>query len=341
MRTLYKNVILAVNHSGRVEHIKIKHIERKMIRLTIYIIVLSLTVSCSNNGKSAESYIPEAPDYSDARLWYTDDAAESTDVDIFYVTPTCIFDWKNEESGQISHHYDLYQEVMKENFDYSLGLAQDIFAEQCDFYSPYYRQISLESWLEEESVIEQRFSIAMNDIEEAFKYYMKHYNNGNDFILAGYSQGAKAVIELVKGLDESQLSKMVAAYAIGYRITDKDLENSNIKLAENENDIGVVVCYNSVKSIEDMWNVVSAGNKACINPLNWRTDSAKAMLGDSISVYVESENKVLIVSGYDGGGVHIPILNGVISDGNYHLSELTLFHEQLRDNVKSRILNSF
>ena len=302
----------------------------------ISLILLTLfVVSCDNSTSESSYFIPKAPLYDDKSLWYTDDNGDS--IDVFYITPTCIFDWKEESSAKPCHHYDVYGGVMKENFDYSLQLANDIFGEECNFYSPYYRQISLESWTVGEDTINERFATAMHDVEKAFDYYMKHFNEGKKFVLAGYSQGAKAVVELIKGLDKETLSKMKAAYAIGYRITDDDLRNSNVKIAEGETDRGVIISYNSVQSAADAWKAVSMDTRACINPVNWKTDATPADINDSVSVSIDTINKLLLVSGYDGGGIEIPALKGVISNGNYHLSELTLYKENLKENVRKRI----
>ena len=177
----------------------------------------------------------------------------------------------------------------------------------------------------------------MQDVDRAFNYYMQHFNNGKKFVLAGYSQGAKAVVELVKRLDRQAVSKMKAAYVIGYRITDEDLKNANVKIAEGETDKGVIISYNSVKTAADAWDAVSRGTRACINPVNWKTDATPAQLSSSITVTADTTNKLLLVNGYDGGGMEIPTLKGVITSGNYHLSELTLYKECLKKNVRTRI----
>ena len=61
---------------------------------------------------------------------------------------------------------------------------------------------------------------------DAFHYYMDHDNQGKPFILAGHSQGAKAVIELLKREMTPDISrKLIATYAIGYTVTSEELAN--------------------------------------------------------------------------------------------------------------------
>lgn len=71
--------------------------------------------------------------------------------------------------------------------------------------------------------MEKRYANARKDVVSAFRYYMENDNQGRPFILAGHSQGAKAIVELIKHtLTAEQLDRMVAAYAFGFSIsTDK------------------------------------------------------------------------------------------------------------------------
>ena len=307
-----------------------------MKRLLSLFMLTVLLVACHSHSKeNQETYIPEAPNYQDSTLWYSHDKGE--EVDVFYITPTCIFDWTDKDSGLLSHYYDVNGEVMKENFDYSLNLADEIFAQECNFYAPYYRQISLDSWLLDEDEIESRFALAMKDVREAFSFYLKTQNDGKPFILAGYSQGAKAVIELVKSMKAEDVARMKAAYAIGYQLTEEDLKHPQVKPAQKADDQGVIISYNSVQTVNDIWKAVGGKSKACINPVNWCIDSTLAKLNDSIKVQIEPTRQVLVVSGYDGGGLNIPMLDGTVTLGNYHLSELTLYKECLQKNVRQRI----
>lgn len=129
---------------------------------------------------------------------------------------------------------------------------------------------------------------------------------------------------------------MKAAYVIGYKIVEEDLKNGNIHLATDECGQGVVICYNSVETVEDMWPAVSAGNMACINPVNWTTDATPAHLNDTLTVQVDTAHKLLLVNGYHNT-TRIPALDGHVSHNNYHLSELTLYQDCLKENVTKRI----
>ena len=184
----------------------------------------ALTVSsCRTNSGGTDTFIPDAPDWSDAATWYISqpsgdnpEGATAPAADIFYILPTCVWDWTTED-GLTCRYSDYTRTDHIEAFR--------IFAQgQYGFYCPYYRQISLNVWMDGEVAVEELFPLSMEDISAAFDYYLDNYNEGRPFVLAGFSQGGKAVVELVKHLPAEAYERMVAAYAIGYRISDEEVE---------------------------------------------------------------------------------------------------------------------
>ena len=63
-------------------------------RLAFYAICLLLLAACDDNSHSATNpenhpYIPEAPDYTDAAMWYTrENHATEEGADVFYLVST-------------------------------------------------------------------------------------------------------------------------------------------------------------------------------------------------------------------------------------------------------------
>ena len=170
----------------------------------------------------------EAPDYADTEMWYKSEAEicsnqpdekSGSEADVFYILPTCVWDW-TDSLGRVCHFADVRNPEHIAAMLPSNELAYDIFGKYADFYSPYYRQITLDSWTSDE-IAEKRFPYAMEDIDRAFDYYMEHWNNGRPFILAGFSQGAKCVVELLKSLDgifqtDSGLCDRLQGDRVGY-----------------------------------------------------------------------------------------------------------------------------
>ena len=299
----------------------------------------ALTVSsCRNHSGGTDTFIPAPPDWSDAAAWYIS-APEAPAADIFYILPTCVWDWTTED-GQSCRYSDYTRTDHIEAFRPSVELAEDIFAQgQYGFYCPYYRQISLNVWMDGEAAVEELFPLSMEDVSAAFDYYLDNYNEGRPFVLAGFSQGGKAVVELVKHAPAEVLGRMVAAYAIGYRISDEEVEQyPQLHPATDSTGTGTIISYNSVASPEAACAVLSPSD-FCINPVNWTTDAVPASLNDSVTVTVETLNHLLIVDGLDPEAYFLPSLSPMFPLGNYHLQELTLYQEHLRRNTALRIGN--
>ena len=179
---------------------------------------------------------------------------------------------------------------------------KNLCGENFRFISPYYHQYTFEAFSGRTKEDTLKFLAVKEEVTkeaiEAFRYYMKHLNNGRQFVLAGFSQGAQLSIEIVKAMREEELSKMAAAYIIGYRLTAEDLSHPNIKAAEDETSRGVCISFNSVLSAEGIWPQVSGRAHTCINPLNWSTGSKSAKLefkGMKGKVSVDKRNNVLLV----------------------------------------------
>ena len=171
-----------------------------------------------------------------------------------------------------------------------------------NFYAPYYHQYTFEAIGLKMSGDSARFAQVEENVKreaiEAFRYYMKNYNGGRDFILAGFSQGAELAIEIIKSMSAEEYEKMAAAYIIGFQLTQEDLSHPNIKAAEDETSRGVCISFNSALSEKGIWEMTSGGAATCINPLNWHRDTTAAVLeynGLKGKVRVDTKNNVLMV----------------------------------------------
>lgn len=307
---------------------------RVLNKCWVAIIAVLLWACTSESGN--KYVLPKEPDYSEEVSWYKELPQADGEADIFYVAPTCIWNWTDDEGREV-YFEDIYNESQRKALLPSLELAAEIFGSGNNFYAPYYRQISLDSWMEGENTVAERFPYAMADVKNAFDYYMEHYNQGRPFVLAGFSQGAKAVVELLKGLTSDENKRLVAAYVIGYRVTEDELTAyPGIVGAQGADDTGVTVCYNSVATPEAICPVLSP-SALCINPVNWSCDEVAASLNDTVTVTVDNTWKVLLVEGLDEEKYYYKKLGDLFKLGNYHLQELTFYKKYLSDNVKLRI----
>lgn len=318
MKTTYKKSLQLLSH------------------LTGIACLLLALVSCEKDSSA-----PASPtiDYSDNRCWFENKQdATGKDVDLFYVVPTCIWDY-TDSLGQTRHHMDIFNTEQRALTDPSIQLAKSVLADSCNFFSPYYRQISMDSWITlDTALIEERFKLAYQDVADAFHYYMEHDNQGKPFILAGHSQGAKAVIELLKREMTPDISrKLIATYAIGYTVTPEELAGyPTLRPAQDSIDTGVLIGFNSVTR-PDAVSPLFRDNVVCINPVNCRTDATPATSYQGFTVAQDTTIHTLIVTGIDEEQYFIPSVAALLPKGNLHVQEFNLYNEDLRKNVLQRI----
>lgn len=298
--------------------------------------LLCLGHACAQEG---QTYVPAAPDYADTAMWYTlAEGDTSRGADVFYVVSTWEFDWKTAD-GRLCHYADpAASRTHRKRMAIEQQKAAEYMAPGNRFFAPYYRHVTLQTWatLNEDTINRRYRDVSFADVSRSFDYYLRHLNGGRPFVLAGFSQGGKSVVELVKTMPAEARDRMVAAYVMGYKVTPQDTaECRYLKAARDSADIGVTVCYNSVKDVRYIQPVVSAPCAMCINPVNWRTDSVPATLHDTVTVAVSPRHHVLVVSGYSASEYR-PIL-GFLNVGDIHGCEPWLYSESLGRNIRLRV----
>lgn len=312
---------------------------KKTIYVTL-VTVASIFFACgSNDLKSKYSqYIPESPDYCLEKMWFNvlNDTI-GNGADVFYIPSTWEFDWTTSD-GNICHYADVYNKNHTDNMSIEMKGVSEYMADGNNFYSPFYRHITLDSWASlDEEIISNRYNcVSFMDVRNAFEYFIDNFNKERPFILAGFSQGGKSVVELMKIIPSEIRNRMVAAYVLGYKVTPDDISTAPwIVPAKDSLDVGVTICYNSVSDIKYTKPIISSPNVMCINPVNWRIDSTPAVLNDTIIVTLNPEYKVLVLDGFDGS--YLPNILGILNVGDYHGIEPWVYSECLSKNIRQRI----
>lgn len=253
--------------------------------------------------------------------------------------------------------------------------AQDIYQRQatafktsCNIFAPYYRQVDATFCLN--LTTEQEWTLiryqASQDLSRALDYYFKHWNNGKPFILAGHSQGSENLLALLQDYfhqDEAHkalLKGMVAAYAIGFSVTDEYLAaNPDIPFAEWHNDTGCIVSWNTEgPANKGKHNAVVKPHVHSINPIYWVLDDtyvpASENLGSLTSVeegivepgiadaQLDLERGVVVVSTEAAKPFAIPAaMQDLFGPESYHGQDYGFFYGDLRRNAEMRIASWF
>ena len=321
--------------------------KKRLITLASVAVLFLLLVSCTQDNSYTEEK-SGTPDYADSDSWIT---AFETDlvVDVFYVYPTV----SNNESGNMDISNEDERALAKGIYE----AQASVFQGSANVYAPYYRQMSTGAKIPDDpnalATDLDEFKQGAEDVKAAFQYYMENLNQGRPFILAGHSQGTMALIELIKdefGSSEELRKNLVAAYLIGYTVTDEDLALSGLTAAEGEADTGVVITFNT-QSETSVGGPMLMDGANCINPLNWKTDGtpAEASLNQGAVFFNDSTGELLrevpeycgAVINSETGALTTAIVEeleiGPYPEGVYHRYDYAFWYRNLEENVKVRI----
>ena len=321
--------------------------KKRLITLASVAALLLLFASCAQDNSNTEEK-PGTPDYADNASWIT---AFETDlaVDVFYVYPTV----SNNESGNMDISNEEERALAKGIYE----AQASVFEGSANVYAPYYRQMSTGAKISDDpnalATDLDEFKQGAEDVKAAFQHYMENLNQGRPFILAGHSQGTMALIELIKdefGSSEELRRNLVAAYLIGYTVTDEDLALSGLTAAQGEADTGVVITFNTQSETSVGGPMLMEGAN-CINPLNWKTDGtpAEASLNQGAVFFNDSTGEFLrevpeycgAVINSETGALTTTIEEeleiGPYPEGVYHRYDYAFWYRNLEENVKVRI----
>ena len=281
-------------------------------------------------------------DYSIADNWLNLPSRDKS-VDVFYVYPTVYTADKNEPLMA-----DIDSLTMHEAASGVYAEQAAVFADAGNIYAPYYRQISTNylADLDGDGMARLLSGMPAKDVTAAFDYYLKHYNNGRRFILAGHSQGSNALEFLLSGYmaeHPEAYGRMVAAYIIGFSVTDAYLkDNPHLKFAQSADDTGVIISYNTEKpGMTESSPVVLTGARA-INPLNWKTDDTQAPaelnLGSlKVDARINLSRGTVACSTVNPDDYQLP--PDIFPYGCYHQCDYSFYGENLRQNALERVKN--
>lgn len=304
-------------------------------------------------------------DYSKAEHWLATPASVDKKVDVFYLYPTA---WQktNKEEPNIC---EIDNSSMLKGSKLAFARQATAFETVGNIYAPYYRQVDVAYCLTlpVEEQAKAIGGIPTSDVIAAFDYFIKHYNNGRPFILAGHSQGSNTLVYLLsKYMKENPevYDRMIAAYVIGYSVTDKYLaENPHLKFAEGPDDTGVIISYNTEAPIVNGQNPVLLPGAISINPITWTRDEKTAIAEENLgsivlkkdgSIVLNEEGRIAPVKNYADARVDkargvvicstasvekLSPGNEVFPKGVFHSFDYPFYYFNIRENAANRTKN--
>lgn len=292
-------------------------------------------------------------DYSDTNNWLSLPETTEKAVDVIFLYPT-VYGTMAEATEDMAFVDDM---SMRIGAALSAATQASVFAESCNLFIPYYRQLTVNALLDMNDNYPELLGYCVSqDIYRMLDYYFKYENQGRPFILAGHSQGSMwltYVLEDYMKQHPDYLNNMVAAYLIGYSVTEDYLaRNSHLKFAEGADDTGVIVSYNTEgPGNADQFNCVVQKGAISINPINWRRDDAYASVEENLGslssegeigagmadARIDLERGVVICESVS----FVPELQAAMAEyfgpESYHLQDYSLYYGNLQKNVADRI----
>lgn len=315
----------------------------KNVCALVFSAVLAITLFSGCSQKS------EAVDYSNKENWAYYAQGEGKEADLFLICPTVDMG----KDGEFNMSMD--DEETKANFLGALNMERGIYEDSATMYAPYYRQMTFPVYSMSDEEMKPYLETAYQDVAAAFEYYFDNCNNGRPIILAGFSQGSQLMMMLMEEyFDDARYSdRLVAAYCIGWRVTEEDIaQNPHLVMAQGESDTGVIISFNSeAEGIEESIIVPEGMKTIGINPLNWKTDSTPAdrslnegacftdysgainqETAQMTGAYLDEERGTLRIMDVDPADYS----NSLFPDGVYHLYDYQFFYRNLQRNVAVR-----
>ena len=301
----------------------------------------------SNDTPTASTSV----DYSQADHWLSLPATIYK-ADVFYLYPTT--SWTKDNSKSLICAID--DSLMMAGAAQAFTRQATAFDTAANVYSPYYRQ--------DNSSPDNRLNIIggipTTDATAAFDYYIKHFNQGRTFILAGHSKGANIVCNILSGYLKANpqvYARLIAAYVIGGPVTKAFLQaNPHLKFATGPDDTGVIISYNTEASDVTGVNPVLYGEVGLvINPITWTRDETladtilglgsffpnKAGVWGKIPQYadarVDTVKGVLVCTTADENKIGILDSLSGFPKGVYHSFDYPFYYYNIRQNAANRI----
>ena len=291
---------------------------------------------------------PPPPDYTQADSWlalpFCPDAAdevpkgivpmsdEQKAIDVFYVYPTMLR--RGNRWNADIYDANLNKEIETKPVRYQAT----VFNGTCRVYVPRYRQAHINAYYSKDrTTADAAFEVAYSDVVAAFDYYLKHYNQGRPFVLAGHSQGTTHARRLAKEkIDGKPLAQqLVAAYLIGMPIADTLF--AHLKPCEQPDQTGCFVSWLSYKRGYEppVTDILYGGIN--INPITWQRNSEMsdptAHSGMILRNFDKAHKKAVSVQAQDGF-LWVKSKNLLTKlFKNYHIIDYNLFWYDIRQHV--------
>jgi hypothetical protein len=330
-----------------------------------YLLLILLGTACGwVHPKEAfnSAKIPAQPDYTQLANWAAhpdkvdhadrtpcsdlQNLDEKAPVDVFFIYPTTYTGSKKYEKNWNGAVEDT---LLNKKTDESPILFQASIFNGCGrIFAPRYRQAHLNAfYTKDKKSAKQALDIAYEDVKAAFDYYLKHWNKGRPFILAGHSQGGMHSMYLLRDMIEgTPLQKqLVVAYIVGWPVDPTFFKSAKPCATPDQTD-----CYCTWRTYERNYVLKNAERLpqkgiVCTNPINWSIEPRvyapkSANMGGVVRPFCAIYPELTDAEVYNGVVMSVkPKFPGSVfmRTKNYHPGDLNLFYMNVQKNAQDRI----
>lgn len=236
------------------------------------------------------------------------------------------------------------------------------FATAGDVWAPRYRQAAYAAFLLSNRDAQQALDFAYRDIARAFDQFQKEAGQ-RPIVLAGHSQGALHLLRLLRERRPEIKGRLVAAYVVGWPVsTVADLPALPAPACLSPDQSNCILSWLTFAEpanpnlILDEWETGRgpsgkphrAEDLLCVNPLTGTRDgSAPPAANPGTIVPTASLQSARLVTGQVGASCKnglliidgaVPNLGSLVLPGNnYHVYDITLFWEAIRQDAVRRL----
>jgi len=329
-------------------------------------LLLSGLFACGNPYKKLARQYPvttaSTPDYANLNFWAAHpqkkDPSDSVPkaiasnptadngVDVFFLHPTTY----TQNDKPFGFSADINDALLNAKTDYSTILYQaSAFNAGNAVYAPRYRQAHLSAYFPKSAADTAAalaaFATAFEDIDQAFQYYMSHYNQNKPIIIAAHSQGTThAKMLLKKYFDGKALqSKLVVAYIVGIPVEPDYF--ATLTPCVTPEQIGCFCTWRTYKKGFKPYYVKKENYQAVVtNPITWSANAPIAKRSENKGGVIRNFNKVVpkVIDAQIADGVLWTIRPRFFGSilyrtKNYHIGDINLYYMNIRTNVQQRI----
>tara|TARA_B100000900_G_C20513192_1_gene688906 strand:- start:135 stop:1118 length:984 start_codon:yes stop_codon:yes gene_type:complete len=265
-----------------------------------------------------------------------DDTLCLDSIDVFFIYPT-IYTSGDQWNADVND-----EKLNKKINNSTIANQASVFTGIANVYAPIYRQMHIHGYEDISNGI-KAFDVAYKDVENAFKYYLKHFNNGNRIVIAAHSQGTNHAEKLFTDFlipNDSILKKVELAYLIGMPINKLNL---NYPACDRPNDLN---CFLSWRTFSyGFYTSYKYGDEIPVtNPVSWRKNGSQSLYSSHKGIlfkngklkYPQSVSAVVNQGILWVSFQSIP-MQKLFERNDYHIADYNLFWMDIRTNFYERM----